>query len=197
MWAQGLTAGAETTIGFIFSSAAKPEEKKKKKAFYQPSGMKSWKFQISKTTWFEGQVIKVEEKSLAAQSGEVRWQLFFPDLVLKGRSIHWGQRHALLHAGIWAKAFLLLKMFPNSSQRSPEIRCSPALLWWLFYFSLQQHKLSAVARERARVNSDCSLAGKVPLGSCLVVTTTAAPIKPQGKNTFGAVFTMFSGSVMD
>lgn len=57
----------------------------------------------------------------------------------------------LLHAEIWAKALLLLEMFSSSSQRSPEIRCSPALLLWLFYFSLQLYKCSAVEQSRARI----------------------------------------------
>lgn len=55
----------------------------------------------------------------------------------------------LLHAEIWAKALLSLEMFSSSSQRSPEIRCSPALLLWLFYFSLQLYKCSAVEQSRA------------------------------------------------
>lgn len=103
-------------------------------------------------TQCEGHHINIEWKKpgITKQKGQV-WWLLFPDLVLKGKDVHWGQNHTLLHAGIWVEALLLLEMFPSSRQGSHEIRYSPALLVWLFYFSWQLYKCLAIERGRACV----------------------------------------------
>lgn len=75
--------------------------------------------------------------------------LSWPGIQRKSCSLR--SKPTLLHAEIWAKALLLLEMFSSSSQRSPGIRCSPALLLWLFYFSLQLCKCSAVEQSRAHI----------------------------------------------
>lgn len=149
-WAEGSHHGSCNNHWFFWFSS----RTRKKRWFLSTFQNAILKNLISdqQDTQFEGHGIKVKGKkpSITKQKSQV-WQLFFPDPVLKGKDVHWSQNHTPLHAGTWAKALLLLEMFPSSSQRSPEIRCSPALLVWLFYFSLQLYKCSAVKRGRACV----------------------------------------------
>lgn len=142
-WAEGSHHGSCNSHWFLFGSAAEQVKKKKNLSTFRNAILKKL-ISYQQTPQFDVHGIKAEDKKpgITKHNRQI-WQLSFPDLVLKGKSVHWGQNHTLLHTRIWAKALLLLVLFPSSSQRSHEIRFSPSVL---FYFSLQLYKCSAAER---------------------------------------------------
>lgn len=149
-WAEGSHHGScknHWIIDFLFSSR---NGKKKISVNLLKCNSEKINFRSAKyTIWGTWYKSRGKKPGITKWKNKV-WQLFFPGLVFKGRrSLR--SKPALLHAEIWAKALLLLEMFSSSSQRSPEIRCSPALLLWeeKFYFSLQLYKCSAAEQSRA------------------------------------------------
>lgn len=74
----------------LFCSVAEAGEKKFCQSFWNVVLKKLISDQ--QNTWFERHGIKVEEKKPGITKWKNKvWQLFFPDLVFKGKDVHWGQ----------------------------------------------------------------------------------------------------------
>lgn len=125
---------------FWFSSRTR-----KKGSFLSTFWNENLKISDQLNTRFEGWVIKVEEKTWHHEVEESNGSL---------SSLTWSSKERAFSEDSadcmdLRQSFLLPEMFSNSSQKSPGIRCSPALLRWLFYFSVQLCKYAAVTREKA------------------------------------------------